>query len=1078
MVYHYSLFAICSILTAFLVYFLLKVVLIYKKVDTHFFFSIASIGVLIYILSQLLLVHNSEPNFVILIHKLKIFSTLIILIFAEFTLFGFFQKPLKFTRAVSLFLVLFIPLFFLDIFIDEPVKSYTVTLQFTQFTYYLGTPRTGYYLFVSTELIVLLFTIIFIVKNSKSLLETISLACVILLPIFSIITDTIIINNSINYPLTSEYVLFLIIILFFYLFLLDEKKYRENLLKYSEERIFRAERMHIIENINDSINQSLEISTIFNTILENVILVIPAAQAGTIFIGYEEDNSWRAEAAIGYNIGLIRQISESYSTRLHEFEQNPSVSYLTEHTNLDFEISKMGKERFSLHQKILNGRTLYRTYNIKLVIKGKLLGLLTIDCFDKNLKFSNDDIDFLNTLSSHATTAINNAKRYNEALWKSKRIEFASDIIKTISETFNLNEIFNTILRKTIEIIPAAEACTLFIGNDENDSWKATASIGYDIDLLNDISESFKKHKEQFSRRRLLTEIVEYDYIENEIRLYGEDRYDLHYKIMNGRTLYRSFIIRLIIDNELIGAIAIDCFQKFAQFTHQDEEFIKILSDHATIAIKNARLFNEAYEQKNRLEMANEIIKAISMTFNLNAIFQILLQQAIETVKSAKAGTIYIGDESDNSWRAVASIGYNMETLFEVNESYSERIAKFKSKPFLTEIHTFEQIEQEMKEQGEIRYKQHHKILDGMKLFYSLKVALVSDKQLFGFLILDSFDKKETFKKKDCEYLQMISSHATIAINNARLYEKEIQSKNELLKSKNQEEKLRKIFQRFVPADVITEMVEQDEIEQFMSKNTEAVVMFTDLRNFTSIAESLDPITTVSLLNTYFSEMVEIVIKNGGTIDKFMGDSMLILFQTGNDQVKVANNAIQTGIEMNNKMKEFNKIYQKNGWPKISAGIGIHMGEVILGNIGSPQKMDYTVIGDTVNLASRLESLCKYYYTNFIISEVLYENIENKNIYRELDYIAVKGKTKPTKIYERLPDDSLFLSNEELLKMYYTALKEYRNKEFEKAYKIFQSILETKKDDTPSKLHSKRCLYYLNNPPDKNWQGVFIFNSK
>ena len=256
--------------------------------------------------------------------------------------------------------------------------------------------------------------------------------------------------------------------------------------------------------------------------------------------------------------------------------------------------------------------------------------------------------------------------------------------------------------------------------------------------------------------------------------------------------------------------------------------------------------------------------------------------------------------------------------------------------------------------------------------------------------------------------------------------------------------------------------------------------MFTDIRNFTGISERIGPKETVAFLNEYFSIMVDIIFTYEGTLDKYIGDAIMAVFgapfSTGED----ADRSVRSAIDMLNALKKFNRKRQNQSQETIKIGIGINSNKILSGNIGSMKRMDYTVIGDGVNLAARLESVNKVYGTNIIISDSTRQGLNGNYTMREIDRIRVKGKTEPVAIYQILDyhDEQTFPNMDDVLELFNAGLMDYRRNDWRKARQNFGSALNLNPSDSVSKLFFSRCRYYLQNPPPTEWNGVWVMETK
>jgi adenylate cyclase len=212
--------------------------------------------------------------------------------------------------------------------------------------------------------------------------------------------------------------------------------------------------------------------------------------------------------------------------------------------------------------------------------------------------------------------------------------------------------------------------------------------------------------------------------------------------------------------------------------------------------------------------------------------------------------------------------------------------------------------------------------------------------------------------------------------------------------------RIKGIFSKYVSRDVFSELMNDPEAARLGGQRSLVTVLFTDLRGFTSMSENREPEDIVAQLNEYFSAMVKIVFKNKGTVDKFVGDMVMALFSAPLPDALHADHAVQCAIDMQRELEVLNREWEKRGLPKLACGAGINSGEMIAGNVGSESIQSYTVIGDNVNLGARLESLCKQYSVDIIISEFTKNFLQNDYQIEALDEVKVKGKSKPVKIFK------------------------------------------------------------------------------
>ena len=293
--------------------------------------------------------------------------------------------------------------------------------------------------------------------------------------------------------------------------------------------------------------------------------------------------------------------------------------------------------------------------------------------------------------------------------------------------------------------------------------------------------------------------------------------------------------------------------------------------------------------------------------------------------------------------------------------------------------------------------------------------------------------------------------------------------------AQKKESKIRNIFQKYVPQELIDRFFQNPE-SMLVGENRELAILFSDIRSFTSISEAMRPDDLVNSLNSYFSVMVDIIMNRGGIIDKYIGDAIMAFYGAPVHHDDDPFQAVMAGIEMSEGVKEFNHRQIEMGKPEFNIGIGINYGEVTVGNIGTEKKMDYTVIGDMVNLASRLEGLTKPYKQDLIIAESLYPHVKGKLPWRLLDTVAVKGKKRGVKIYS--VKRRLNKVEERAWNRHNQAMESYYARDFDAAIEAFESVLKLMPSDANAEMILERCRRYRVDPPPENWDGVEVMRSK
>jgi adenylate cyclase len=276
----------------------------------------------------------------------------------------------------------------------------------------------------------------------------------------------------------------------------------------------------------------------------------------------------------------------------------------------------------------------------------------------------------------------------------------------------------------------------------------------------------------------------------------------------------------------------------------------------------------------------------------------------------------------------------------------------------------------------------------------------------------------------------------------------------------------------------VDEMSESPEEFSLDGENREMTVLFSDVRGFTTISEGMDPKQLTQLMNALLTPMTRVIHKNRGTIDKYMGDAIMSFWGAPLADSEHARHALYAAMEMIDELKIMQDDFKQRGWPEVNIGIGLNTGNMNVGNMGSEFRMAYTVLGDAVNIGSRLEGLTKNYGVNIIVSETT-KAVIPEFVFRELDLVRVKGKNEPVAIFEPIGhknDIEKAVTSE--LSAYKQALKNFRAQSWDKAEVGFFNLNRANPDRLLYQVYLERTVFFRSEPPGDAWDGVFTHTSK
>jgi adenylate cyclase len=510
----------------------------------------------------------------------------------------------------------------------------------------------------------------------------------------------------------------------------------------------------------------------------------------------------------------------------------------------------------------------------------------------------------------------------------------------------------------------------------------------------------------------------------NILDAYGDPRFD---PSIDRRTGYRTRTILCMpvfnSENVLIGVTQL-INKHQGSFNALDEEFMRAFNIQAGIALENAQLFERVLLEQ---QYQKDVLQSLS-----DAVISTDMQGRIVTINNA----------------ALQLLGCLEAKTDEVQaQEMSERLVG----QFVWETVPIEPLQARLEES-----------LNQANRFYLPEQSLLL-----------------TIADSDSGLVQTIERSINLTVTPLMNPQDKVRGGLVVLEDISQEKRMKTTLYRYMTPGVAEQVMALGDDALMIGERKEVSILFSDIRGYTSLTERMGAAEVVALLNNYFETMVDAVFAYKGTLDKFIGDALMAVYGAPLPLENHAWMAVQSALDMRHRLAEFNQHRQATAQP-IRIGIGISSGEVVSGNIGSQKRMDYTVIGDGVDISSRLEGITKQYGCDIILSEFTYRLCQDKIWVRELDCVCVKGKTKPIQIYELIGDRSQPLDpiTEDFITLYEAGRNAYRNRDFAQAIQYFNVAEQLRPQDRAVKVQQQRASAYLQTPPGSDWDGVYVLTGK
>ncbi len=623
-------------------------------------------------------------------------------------------------------------------------------------------------------------------------------------------------------------------------------------------------------------------------------------------------------------------------------------------------------------------------------VKGEVIGVIQI--LNKNKgAFTQGDLELLEAMTTQAAVALQ-SRQYVERMQKTREQEMHFlDLVSDVTSELELGTLLQRVMTEATNML-SADRSTLFMNDEKTNELFSRVAMG---DSVGEIR--LPNHLGIAGTVFTTGNTVNIPYA------YADLRFNPAFDKKTGYFTRSILCVPIVNKNGKVIGVTQALNKRGGPFTEEDESRLKAFTAQVSIALENAKLFDDVQNMKNYNESMLESMSNAVITTDEDG----------KIVTCNAAGLRILKAKADDI------INKPYEEFFSGdNDWVVEKVHKLEEDQEIDEL-----LDAELTVEGEAVSVNAH--------FLPL---LNTEGNRLGEMVM----------------LEDISS----------------------------EKRMKSTMSRYMDPGLADQLMEGGD-DLLGGKSVEATVLFSDVRSFTTITETLGPQGTVKMLNEYFTLMVDCISEQGGMLDKFIGDAIMAAFGIPVELEDAEDRGVRAGINMIRELWEWNKQREAEGQMPIDMGLGLNTDNVVSGNIGSPKRMDFRMIGDGVNLAARLESACKQYHARILISEFTKAKLKGTYRLRDVDLVVVKGKTQPVGVYEVLDyhTDETFPNLMDTVNYFNEGVKHYRAGDWDKGIKQFLEALKANENDQLSTTYIERCEHLKAEPP-KDWNGVWVMTSK
>jgi len=699
-------------------------------------------------------------------------------------------------------------------------------------------------------------------------------------------------------------------------------------------------------------------------------LKLSSADIGSVMILEKpERDVFVIEASIGLGEMAKKGDRKSFADSIAKYAVINKTPLLVEDIETDIRFGRQSQSQYCTKSFIC----------MPLKTINEVIGVLTMSRRKTKKSFTPEDVDILIPLLSNAAFTYDNLRLIKESAENATQLKALENLSSIINSSFQGSELLHVMLSEIKNVVPYDIA--IIMARDED--IKQSLSI---VELLAFVPTNLSKGHSYQYEGTILDRCIKHKrpLILNET---GSLTHPVEKEIFANHASHNVTLTPLKVEG-LVTGILILCNVHHASLKGK-EALIEAMADNLSRAIEKEKLLIAFARRNQELDTLRQIGGALAAsTFDMDKVLQHTMD-IIQVIMDVEAGSLMLLDGNELVFKVAFNIIANVDILKGIRFKLGEGISGYSAARGESVI---------VRNAKESKYFQpDFDRMTGFKTRSVLCVPLISQGKVLG--VIEVLNKRRgEFAQGDPQLLQSIATTVSIAMENARLY-------GETLTMAEKERSIRNMFQKFVPKEVVDKITCGAEARPVIDEFKTITLLNIDIRGYSILSHKIRPQKTVAILNYFFAAMGEIVFKHHGIVDKYLGDGFLALFGAPVSSPSDTDNAISAALEMQKAMENVTDYLQKRFGTSLTMGVSIHTGEVVVGNIGFDKKMDYTVIGDSVNFVFRLQSLCKPWPNGILVSEKTYDACQYPLNVEEICQYAADNDSKKLKIYRVIGQD-------------------------------------------------------------------------